>query len=221
MVDVIILTDSKDPKMTQETIDSLINSLDVRIILTCKRADYRIYKNINTYVILNEEFNYNKFLNESLKHVINDWVLISNDDVIYNISWYDEIKKVTLERPDITSFSPMDPRLHEKYYNTTYSFKEFYVEGYNVTEHISGWSILVKKSTLDTIGKFDETFDMYYQDNDYAQNLLKHGFKHALVKSSIAYHKSTEFVELPYSQEKVLKLAEDEYKFRSKWNIWK
>ena len=220
MIDAIILTDSKDPQGTQKTISSLKDSVDVRIILVCKREDYYIYRGVDTYVVIKERFNYNRFINHAMEHVKRDWVLISNDDVVYDTPWFHEIQEVMYERPDISSFSPMDPMLHKMYYSDLYFLDKRYVEGYNITEHVSGWAILVKKEALDKMGKFDEQFDMYYQDNDYAEVLKQNGFKHALVKPAFAYHKGTELIREHYSEEKIAKLAEDEKKFRTKWNIW-
>ena len=221
MIDVIILTDNTDPVGTQSTINSIKESVDARIILVCKREDYQIHKGVDTYLVIKEPFNYNRFLNHAMEHVKRDWVLISNDDVMYDKFWFDETKEVMDKRPDISSFSPMDPRLHRTYYSDMYNKDSSYEEGYDITGYISGWAILVKKAALQEIGPFDEQFDMYYQDNDYGQQLIKHGLKHALVKSAHAYHKGTELIGIPYSEEKTKKLAEDEHKFRSKWNIYK
>ena len=191
------------------------------IILVSKTNDYRLYKNVNVYIVLDEKFNYNRFVNQGLKFVKNDWILISNDDVEYMPGWFAAIKKVAEERPDIESFSPMDPRLHQEYFNSTFRYPGAYVEGHATTRHISGWAIVMKSSLLEYVVPFDEDFDMYYQDNDYGQVLITSGKKHALVKTSIAYHKGTELIEEPFSKAKDNKFKEDELKFRTKWNIWK
>ena len=94
MIDAIILTDSKDPQGTQKTISSLKDSVDVRIILVCKREDYYIYRGVDTYVVIKERFNYNRFINHAMEHVKRDWVLISNDDVVYDTPWFHEIQEV-------------------------------------------------------------------------------------------------------------------------------
>jgi GT2 family glycosyltransferase len=220
MIDVIILTDNTDPETTQKTIDSIKLGVDAQIILVSKREQYRIYKGVNTYVVIKEQFNYNRFINQALEYVVNEWVLISNDDVEYDPQWFSEMEKIMEEKSSIESFSPMDPRLHERYYNDTFHFPKDYVEGYSVTRHVSGWSILIKKSALDTITPLDEQFDMYYQDNDFSESLKKKKIKHALVKRSVALHKGTELVGKPYSETMIKKLEEDEQKFRNKWNIW-
>jgi len=82
-----------------------------------------------------------------------------------------------------------------------------------------GWCIVIKKTALDKIVPFDEQFDMYYQDNDYAELIKKEGIKHAIVRHSIAVHRGTVRVE-SLSDEVKKKNEEDELKFRTKWNIW-
>ena len=80
-----------------------------------------------------------------------------------------------------------------------------------------GWCLVIKKESLDKIVPFDELFDMYYQDNDYAMLLQQNGIKHALVRNSIACHLET--VNIPkMTEQKLKKMSIDELKFRKKWN---
>lgn len=215
-----MFTDNSRPEITQETIDSLKTSVDCKIILNCKKNTAVNYTDVD-YVFFYTKFNYNECINKSMVVCLNEWVLISNDDVLYNVNWFSEIKNIMKARPDIGSFSPMDPRLHSRYYSHIYNNDNIYEEGYDVTRYVSGWAILVKNEVLYKIGEFDEQFDMYYQDNDYAEMLKLHSVKHALVKTALAFHKGTEEVGQAYSDQKIKKLAEDEHKFRNKWNIWK
>jgi GT2 family glycosyltransferase len=60
-------------------------------------------------------------------------------------------------------------------------------------------------------------FDMYYQDNDYAERLKQAGIKHALVRDSIVCHMETLNVQ-QIGEAKAKKLKIDEIKFRTKWN---
>jgi len=220
MVDAIILTDSRDIEMTQRTIDSVKSAGDVNVILVSKREDYRIYRGVGVYVVIKERFNYNRFINHALEHVSNDWVLISNDDVNYHPDWFNAMMKVHEQHPEIESFSPRDTVLHKIWFPHLFSNKETYQEGYNVTELFQGWSVLLKCTVLYKIFPLDEQFDMYYQDNDLAECLKEKGIRHALVKDAKADHKNTHTIGLPYSEEKIKKSAEDELKFRTKWNIW-
>jgi hypothetical protein len=66
---------------------------------------------------------------------------------------------------------------------------------------------------------FDELFDMYYQDNDYAETIKSKGIKHALVKNSIVSHYNTLNIRVLEVTAKP-KMEEDEQKFRNKWKIY-
>jgi hypothetical protein len=228
-VDVIILTNSdlgRNSNITKRTLQSLHDSETEHqfnvIMVESGEFCYQQYKSfVNKYITPGEKFNYNRFLNFAIEYTTSDWVLISNDDVGYEIGWFSEIMKVYKERPDIESFSPKDPMLYMLYFDGHFvGSRDTYYESYKVSESIMGWSILVKKTALDKIGPFDEQFDMYYQDNDYGEMLKRNGIKHALVRNSIAVHHGTMRVTDVLSDAKVKKIQEDELKFRTKWNIW-
>lgn len=175
-------------------------------------------KIIDNYIVIRGEFNYNKSINNALKYVKYDWVVISNNDVGYEKNWFSEIMAIHKSRPDIESFSPKDPMLYMKYFDWHFiDSKDEYFESYKVSEALMGWSLVIKRTALDKITPFDEQFDMYYQDNDYAMMLQKNNIKHALVRYSIACHLGTLKVEEKYSNEKKSKMDEDFLKFTKKW----
>jgi GT2 family glycosyltransferase len=122
------------------------------------------------------------------------------------------------KRKDIESFSPKDPMLYMKYFDWHFiESKDEYYESYKVSEALMGWSLVVKRTALDKITPFDEQFDMYYQDNDYAMMLEKNNIKHALVRNSIACHLGTLRVGEKCYDEKKIKMDEDYLKFTQKW----
>jgi GT2 family glycosyltransferase len=222
-IDVIILTDSSDVSLTQRTINTLHDSEKYFIfnihVVDSGTDDPSKYNGFHNYIHPESNFNYNKFLNIAFNYCINDWVVISNDDVLYERWWFSEIMKIYSERNDIESFSPRDPVLYAKYYPTHFvGTPSKYFESYNVTEFLEGWCLAIKKTALDKIIPFDEDFDMYYQDNDYAERLKDFGIKHALVRYSVALHMNSLNANEIISKEKIDKLKIDEIKFRTKWN---
>jgi GT2 family glycosyltransferase len=174
-------------------------------------------------VIRGEDFNYNKSINKGLEAVQYDWVVISNNDVGYEKNWFTEIMNIRNKRPDIDSFSPKDPMLYMKYFDWHFiESEDDYFESYKVSEALMGWSLVINKTYLDKITPFDEQFDMYYQDNDYAEVLKTNGIKHALVRNSIACHLGTLNIgEERLNQKKKDKISEGYLKFAKKWGIWK
>ena len=221
-IDVIILTDSSDVALTQRTIDTLHDSeSDFRFrvqLVDSGTQDPNRYVRIHNYIHPESSFNYNKFLNIAFTYCLTEWVVISNDDVAYERWWFSEMMKVHDYREDIEAFSPKDPLLYARWFpNHFVGTDSKYHESYAVTESLQGWCTVIKRTALDKILPFDELFDMYYQDNDYAERLKQVGVKHALVRHSIVCHMETLNVG-QISEAKSRKLRIDEIKFRNKWN---
>lgn len=173
---------------------------------------------IDNYIVIREDFNYNRFLNFALPFLKYDWVVISNNDVGYEKNWLSEIMAIYEKRKDIESFSPKDPLLYMKYFDWHFLDRnDDYFESYKVSEALMGWSLVIKKTALDKITPFDEQFDMYYQDNDYAKMLEKHGIKHALARHSIASHLATLTLYRGLDINKKEKMESDYIKFKEKW----
>jgi hypothetical protein len=226
LVDVIILTNSDvNSFYCHRTIHTLLNSeteIEFNIIVVESGTNHEhIYKGLcNTYLHPNEKFNYNRFLNFGSKYCKGEWVVISNDDVSYELEWFSQILKVHHQRPDIKSFSPRDPLFFMAFWANTFISREHtYQESYQVSKFLMGWCLIIKMDAFKEICPFDELFDMYYQDNDYAETIKSKGIKHALVKNSIVSHYNTLNIRVLEVTAKP-KMEEDEQKFRNKWKIY-
>ncbi len=228
LIDVIVLTNSNSEFfvwMTRRTIKTILESetgieFNIIVVESFQNND-RNYKDLcHHYIFPNEPFNYNKFLNIASQYCKGDWVIISNNDVSYEYGWLTEIFKVHEARPDIESFSPKDPLFFLSFWGDTFvGTKATYIEGYQVSKYLMGWSLVIKKPSFDKILPFDEQFDMYYQDNDYGEVLKLNSIKHALVRNSIASHYNTINIRVLEIIAKE-KMKEDELKFRNKWKIY-
>jgi hypothetical protein len=194
-LNAIILTNTSDLYyygLTCRTINSLRNSdnqniIDITVIETQPERDFKlngfIYDECNT-IFPNQKFNYNKFLNIGLENTKADWILICNNDLFFTKDWLSNITDAVKNNPDVLSFSPISPSL-----KSHIEIKDLnIIEGYQVSNHICGWCILLHRSVIDTCELFDEQFEFWCQDDDYAEELKKHNMKHALVPSSRVYH---------------------------------
>jgi GT2 family glycosyltransferase len=222
IIDVIILSYAKDDsiiEMNNNCINSIINSttnhqFNIILVETDVSKSYEYIQTNVTVVQPNEEFNYNKFLNIGLKYCLNEWILISNNDTIYYKDFIEHMIESNKYDVDILSMSPMDDNwFRHKNFNKNVDIHY----GYKVSYEITGWSILVHKSVLEKIGNFDEEFKFWYQDDDYANNLILHKIKHALITKSKITHllnRSHGFIESSKNYEMTNGL---EIKFRNKW----
>lgn len=196
-----------------------MHKFNINLVESGEVSDYA--QLVNNYIVPKEPFNYNRFINLAMPYLKSDWVVISNNDVGYEKGWFSEILKVHEDRPDIESFSPKDPLLYMKYFDWHFiNSPDQYFESYIVSEALMGWCLVIKRSALAKISPFDEQFDMYYQDNDYAEMLKIKGIKHALVRNSIACHLQTINID-KFSDEKKRKIKLDEIKFLKKWKLHK
>jgi hypothetical protein len=202
IVDCIILSNTKDEQihqMTQTAIDTLIESdkdfLFRIIVVETQNSLINPYKNAYT-IFPHEQFNYNKFLNIGLGFSTEDYVIIANNDLIFHDSWFSNIKSA-MEENNLDSASPYCPgwQFHK-------DFKDGVFVGYDIGRELCGWCIVVKKETLDKIGKFDERLIFWCQDNLYAIRLQQNGLKHALVSNSHVTHLVSQSHRLiPHGQE--------------------
>lgn len=231
IVDVVMLskcTDEDSFALNNRSIESLLNSesdIFFNIFLIEDNRDFSKlgfcypYSNI-TVICPGTPFNFNHFLNVGLLNSKEQWIVFSNNDVIFHKNWLSEIYKVRSENEQIQSFCPFDrtsPFLKLEGYN----HKPYYI-GYRVPIEFVGWCFITERSIFDKIGKFDETFDMYFQDNDFALTLKKNSILHAMVPASFVEHLggyTTKVSDASITP----KYAADKDKFLKKWKkpLWK
>ena len=189
-IDVVILSNTANIeyyKMLKQCITSIKSNTDVNtnIILVetnkeLKGKDLKLP--IDTiYIPEEEEFNYNKFLNYGLQFCKNDFICITNNDVIYESNTL-KVLVDSLDKYD--SVSPWDNRDSWKFHKERKTY-----EGYRTTIHLTGWCIVTTKETLKNIGgSFDERFEFWYQDDDYSRLLQQNNLTHALIGDVSVYH---------------------------------
>ena len=131
------------------------------------------------------KFNFQKFLNIGLLQAKGKTLIFSNNDVIYDKYWLKNLLYVRRKNPKILSFSPFDPNSNKLPQNE--KAKEI-VLGYEIQKHITGWCLVIDRKVFNKLGKFDEQFDFYYGDNDYAMSLRKFNISHAVLINSLAFH---------------------------------
>lgn len=125
-------------------------------------------------------FNYHRIMNTGIAMSKAPYVCLCNNDLMFTKGWASALLRHADKYP---SMSPRCPKSHPamKYPKKTY-------EGYNVGSHIAGWCIFIDRKVFDTIGKLDESVDFWYSDNLYAEQLKKHGIRHALITDSVVWH---------------------------------
>lgn len=221
-IDCIILTKTADDtlyNLTRQTIDTLILSesshkFNIKLIESNYSSPYKYeYPNVEVIQPI-ETFNYNRFLNFGLNKCKSDWIIISNNDVIYTSNWLNNLLVEYDKDNELLSMCPYEPNWHSGYYPIA---KEINY-GYDAKTFVTGWCILINKKVFDIIGKFDEQFAFWYQDDDYGLTLKKYGIKHAMIKSSIVYHLHSRSHHLLQQHEPNSMTWRQKSVFDAKWN---
>ena len=211
-VDCVMLAYSKTAnarKMTQEAIDSLHASSSTYQfnVLVIETMDGDVKYNGATVIQPGIPFNYNAYLNIGFAKCTTERVIIANNDLVFHKGWYEEMMKVGAD-----SMSPWTDQ-----YPAHNNLKDKILGGYQVSILICGWCIVVKKSVLDRIGKFDEQFDFWFQDNDYAAQLIRHQAQHVFVGTSWVTHLYSQSHKLLTPEELKLKTVGAQAKFNAKY----
>jgi hypothetical protein len=227
-IDVVCLSKTSNDDlytMTRNCITSLHNSEDdykfnIHIIESDFNSQYYYSDICTTYLKPNIKFNYNKFLNISNQFLSKEWVIVINNDVIFEKNWFSKIIDIYNKDNSILSFSPKDPCHFSKYFPGYFNDKNLtHVSGYNISEHVHGWCLVIHKSVWDLVSPFDENFDMYYQDNDYSETIKHHNIKHCIVRDSIVHHLGSKTTDTPFGTNSD-EINKSELTFRNKWNIF-
>jgi len=196
-VDVIILSLVKDDKsfdITQRCIDSYISTADElinKIVVVETNSEFDgDYKNEKVSLIKpNKPFNYNQFYNIGLDECTADYIMGPNSDIIIQENCIQTIVKEFESNPDIDSISPIDRSFERQRRNIFPSENKLYY-GYNVPMHVFGCCFCARRKVFETMGYLDESFDFFYQDNDYAMSLERCNLKHGIHTGAKIIHKS-------------------------------
>lgn len=204
--------------MTQNLIDSIDRS--EHGIKSMKDFDYLIIESNNqTKYSYNKttiqfdfskyaKFNYNYALNLAIEHFSEipktDWFCFMNNDIICDPAWIRYLER-TFNQTNIESLCPNV--LHDEIVPRIY-------KGYILQYNFYGCCFLCTKNVINIVGKFDEQFDFYFQDDDFIEQLRKHNIKHAVVRQSLVTHLGQQTT----GKEDLNKLFADRDKFIKKYS---
>jgi len=141
-----------------------------------------------------KEFNYNGALNLGIKETHSDWVVLTNNDVIFHQGWFREILRINTENPSLMSFCHWCN--YDAWHPTRYpniGNVEF-IENDWIGYGMASWTITVKRTLLEAIGTLSERVAFWYSDNVYADALRSKGFKHVLSTKSYVDHLSSKTI---------------------------
>lgn len=227
--DVIILSNTKDEKMfdlLKQAVDTLHDRdpdhvFNVYIIESNKNLSstftHKLSEIRGKFIIPQEEFNYNLYLNIGVRECKSDYIVISNNDVVYYDNWFTNILRQFKKDPELMSVSPID-RLWQRHTEQFFSSsKEIHI-GHRTSYEFAGWCFVVKKEVFKILGSFDERFKFYYQDNDWVELYNLYKIKHGICTTSNVHHLLSKSHKLLEGEEAKLYDMREQYNvFIDKW----
>lgn len=135
-----------------------------------------------------------------------DWVLLLNNDIVVDPSFYQELENAIRAHPDYAIFGPLifdynhpdciwflgDRRIPGLLFTRSLGqsdLSENSSQEVIPVDHISGCAMLVKRRVFETIGFFSDAYFMYAEDIDFCWRAKQAGFKLASVPKAKMWHK--------------------------------
>jgi glycosyltransferase involved in cell wall biosynthesis len=177
-------THSENIIMTREALNSLQAGepeMAFEIILIDSSHRSVRYVGARTYQGPSGKFNYHRAINMGLQYARADWVVLCNNDLLFEPGWMSAILAAHTKRPDIWSFSPWLP--NSEWPDAAAEL----LEGYRVRQEVMGWCIACKREVFNHITLLEHVA-FWFSDTVYADLLQLKGIKHAVVRDSLVTH---------------------------------
>lgn len=173
--DLIIVSKSISQELTNITtncINSARQDCDLNVIIV-ETGGIKVNYDANI-IYYQGEFNYNRALNLGLLYAKGDIHILANNDLIFHKGW----SKIGDQMRDygFDSGSALSNDLRQR----AFKHEECIYEGFNIGVHLTGWCLFVTKECIAKIGTLDESFEFWYSDNIYADQLKAYGLRHGL-----------------------------------------
>jgi len=214
VVDVVILSKADQGRthlMTQRAIDSCIagaGNIPVNIIVI-EGGVHSAYKNA-TVIEHRVTFNYNKFANLGASNGSAEWIMVANNDLVFNEGWLEHL--LAANNDVVSPREPSDPRQSNIKKNTS---------GYVTSMHFSGWCFMIRRTLWDKIGGFDTDVSFWCSDDAVIEQVKAEGVMPMLVYKSVVDHfTSITLRSLPRNATDNMKWS-NVYIFNKKYNKFK
>lgn len=209
VIDIVILSNAINHRykaLTQQAIDTAFatcgnNPINVIVI---EQASGIVYRKCKTIHITDTKFNYNKFANIGASHGSAKYIMISNNDVIFNKGWLDAL--LANGSPLMGTRCPYDIRQKDLTKDET---------GDIVGRNLSGWCFAIKRELWETIHGFDEDFDFFFADNSLVEQCRSVGILPVVVYNSVIRHLGSQTLRAMPNKDELMfsktKLFNDKY----------
>ena len=173
----LIIVSKSTPELKKFTLQTITTArqdkadLNVIIVETSgKKVDYPGAE----IVMYKGQFNYNRALNLGLAKAKGDIHILANSDLVFCKGWSQIGQQMKINGFDSASALSEDRR------QSAFKRGDWIYPGYEIGIHLTGWCIFVTKECIKKLGSLDETFEFWYSDNVYADQLQANNLRHGL-----------------------------------------
>jgi len=132
----------------------------------------------NAYTIrMPGEFNYNAFANRGAQQGNAKWIMVANNDLIFERGWLKEL--LAVNHPVVSPKNPGDDRQEHITVNTT---------GYENGSHFSGWCFMISRDLWRRIDGFDDCVSFWCSDDVVVEQVRRCNVAPMLVPSARVRH---------------------------------
>jgi len=178
----------------------------------------KLYIPITLKIILNEKnLGFARGNNQAIRYALGKFVFFLNSDTIIKDGAVEKLAQYLIKHPDITAVSPLllnedgtiqkdpcylkfpSPLFTFVYYNKflrkiadrffpkiIYSTTNFEIP--TEVDQLSGAALMIRKDIFEKIGRFDESFEHFFEDVDLSWRLKNKGYKLLLLPSAKIIH---------------------------------
>jgi GT2 family glycosyltransferase len=147
--------------------------------------------------------------NLGLNHATGEYILFLNNDVEIDASSLVELKEILDEYPNCVAVSPkiyyyeapnmfqyaggfrMNPFTLKNTHRGTGQIDEGQYDETVETDYAHGACMMIRKADLDEIGVMDETYFLYYEEQDWCERMLRKGKTIMFAHKAKIYHKES------------------------------
>lgn len=189
MIDVIIISNSHDDKLTritQQAIDTAIfneQRVKVNVIVVESQPEVN-HKNCVT-LHPKETFGYNKYLNIGAREGLNEYICFANNDLLFKRNWA-SILLDAMANYACESAAPVCPVSHPKLGVRPHTHQV--LRGMVPGHHFPGWCFVWSRKLWDRVGGLDELCTFWCSENVAVKQMQAIHESHVLVTDSVVEH---------------------------------
>lgn len=192
-ITILCKSDNNTAKTTNRCLDSIYNAanapppfddVEIYIVESGDNMQYRCKKTIRYD---KDVFNYNHACNLAIDDIFphmknNDWLCIMNNDIVCDEQWLYALSTAVKMLPTIQSMCPNAENIQPNESSCKILL------GHILKKTFNGCCFFLRKDVIEKIGKFDENFSFYFQDDDLLEQLIANNIQHGLVIDSKIKH---------------------------------